>query len=147
MTFGALAFPAPREFHLGTEAICRDGEVSQQREGAPQRRSTDASRLTFPLQLVLIICGGITATTGAYWLANFQVRTEMSGIRSDMRDIKTTMDGLRSFQASQIDTLRLENDDLKHKEALDAVRIEETRVIVAEIKGFMTAAGMKGIVK
>lgn len=111
------------------------------------RRATDASRLTFPLKLVLIIGGGIVATTGAYWLSNFQVRNEMSAIRSDMRDIKTTMEGLKSFQASQIESLQRENEDLKRKEALDAVRLEETRVLVAEIKGFMDGRGFKELSK
>jgi hypothetical protein len=53
------------------------------------RRATDASRLTFPLQLVIIIVGGVfsltVAMTGAFWVAN-------SSIRSDVRDILTRMD-------------------------------------------------------
>lgn len=106
------------------------------------RRSTDASRLTFPLQLVLIIAGGITATTGAYYIANFQVRNEMSAVRSDMRDVKTSMEGLIKYQAAQLDSLKTESEEIKRKEALDAVRIDELRVVVAEIKGLMTARGV-----
>lgn len=142
----AIAFPDSREFHLGAEAICRHDEVTSQRDDQ-NRRSTDASKLTFPLQLVLIIGGGIVATTGAYWVSNFQVRNEMTGMRSDVRDIKTTMEGMIKYQASQIEALQRKSDDLERKEALDAVRVEETRVIVAEIKGFMTATGMKGTPK
>lgn len=142
MTLHAFAFPDLRDAHLERGAICRYGEVTSSRD-EQNRRSTDASKLTFPLQLVLIIGGGIAATTGAYWLSNFQVRNEMTGMRSDMRDIKTTMDGMIKYQASQIEALQHKSEDLERKEALDAVRVEETRVIVAEIKGFMTATGMK----
>lgn len=83
MTAHAVAFPELREFHLGTEAICRDGEVSPARD-EQQRRATDASRLTFPLQLVIVIIGGILATTGAFWVST-------SALRSDVRDILTRM--------------------------------------------------------
>ena len=127
---------APRDFG-------HDGQVSAVRTEDLNRRSTDASKLTFPLQLVLLIGGAIIATTGAYWLANFQVRSEMAATRSDMRDLKTTLDGFVKYQGAQMDAFQREQEDLKRKEALDAVRIEETRVIVAEIKGFMTATGMK----
>ena len=45
------------------------------------RRSTDASKLTFPLQLVIVIIGGIVATTGAFWVATAQLRTDMAVVR------------------------------------------------------------------
>ena len=46
-------------------------------------------------------------------------------------------------QAQEIKALAEKNETLQHQIALDAVRIDETRVIIAEIKGFMTATGMK----
>ncbi len=94
----------------------------------PQRRSTDAAKLTFPLQLVIVIIGGIVATTGAFWVST-------SAMRSDLRDIKTTMDNITRYQGSQI-------DKLTRDEALDAVRIAEDRVIIAEIKGYLAGSGL-----
>lgn len=45
----------------------------------------DASKLTFPLQIVIVIIGGIIATTGAFWVST-------SALRSDVRDILTRME-------------------------------------------------------
>jgi hypothetical protein len=59
--------------------IRHDGEVTPARD--EHRRSTDASKLTFPLQLVLVIIGGIVATTGAFWVATSQLRTDMAVVR------------------------------------------------------------------
>ena len=50
------------------------------------RRATDASKLTFPLQLVLVIIGGIIATTGAFWVATSQLRTDMAIVRQAQID-------------------------------------------------------------
>ena len=87
----ALAFPASREIHDGSEAICRHGEVTPRREEdsgsiavAAARRATDVTKLTFPLQMVIVIIGGIVATTGAFWIST-------SSLRSDVRDILTRM--------------------------------------------------------
>jgi hypothetical protein len=40
-------------------------------------------------------------------------------------------------------TLNVRITALEHQVALDAVRIDEMRVIIAEIKGFMNGSGMK----
>jgi len=123
------------------EGLWSDDKVTPDRDSS--RRSTDASRLTFPLQLVVIIVSSVMAASGAVWAQNVYQRQEMLGLRSDVRDIKTTMEALKTYQGSQIETLQKAHDDLVRKEALDAVRIEETRVIIAEIKGFMTGTGVK----
>ena len=110
-------------------------------------RVTDAAHITFPIQFVIVIAGVIVATSGAYWLANYQIRSDMQAIRSDMRDIKTTMDDLTRYQSAQIDAVRRDYEDLRREQALQKIRLEETRNTLAELKGFLTASGIKGAVK
>lgn len=123
----------PRDFGQHDKVTSRGEEQN--------RRSTDASRLTFPLQLVLIIVAGIVSVTGAFWVAN-------SSLRSDMRDIKTSLDNAIQSQNLQLNDMRAQIEDGRRKEAMDAVRIEEMRSGMSEIKGFLTGAGiLKGSVK
>jgi hypothetical protein len=56
----------------------------------PNRRSTDASKLTFPLQLVVLIVA--TAIT---------IYTTTAGIRSDLRDIGTRLELSRDIAKAQ----------------------------------------------
>ena len=100
---------AARDAHIEREGFWAHGEVTPQREDQT-RRATDASRLTFPLQMVIVIVGGILATVGSFWIAT-------SSLRSDVRDILTRME----FQANRdIDWRRLQEERVKDlKEALD----------------------------
>ncbi len=81
----------------------------------------DASRLSFPLMLMLIIGSTVAGIVGTY--------SALSG-RIDIQN------QLIKEQGEKIEAM-------KHQAALYEVRVDETRVIVAEIKGFMTATGMK----
>ncbi len=55
------------------------------------RRATDASGLTFPLPLVILIVCGFLCMGGTFWIAT-------SAVRSDVRDIGTRMDVQREVQ-------------------------------------------------
>lgn len=57
---------------------------------AKESRSPDASKLSFPLQLVI----GIVAAFGAMWASTY-------GLRSDVRDILTRMEGQAAIAAEQ----------------------------------------------
>jgi len=50
------------------------------------RRATDASKLTFPLQLVILIVAGIIGTSGAFWVATSALRTDIAVIRQSQTD-------------------------------------------------------------
>lgn len=104
-----MTFPltAPRNLHVGDEAICRDEEVTPARD-------VNASRLSFPLTLVLIIGSTVAGIVGTYETLSARIAVQ------DQRIVS-----------------------LERQTALDAIRLDETRVIIAEIKGFMTATGMK----
>jgi hypothetical protein len=75
----AERFYASPDAGISERDIRHDGEVTPAR--AESRRATDASKLTFPLQLVFVIITGIIATTGAFWVATSQLRTDMAVVR------------------------------------------------------------------
>jgi hypothetical protein len=57
---------------------------------AAARRSTDVSKLTFPLQVVLMLIGTVIATTlsvtGAFWITTSTIRTDIAVIRQGQTD-------------------------------------------------------------
>lgn len=54
------------------------------------RRSADVSKLTFPLQMVIMLCGAVVATTlsvtGAFWITTSTIRTDIAVIRQGQAD-------------------------------------------------------------
>ncbi len=77
----------------------------------------DASKLTFPLQLVIIIVSGVVATVGAFWVAT-------STLRSDVRDILTRME---LASRSESDRLKLQDERIAdQKAALDEEKRQRT---------------------
>lgn len=54
------------------------------------RRSADVSRLTFPLQMVIMLVGAVIATTlsvtGAFWITTSTIRTDIAVIRQGQTD-------------------------------------------------------------
>lgn len=96
------------------EGLWSRGLLSPSRE--ENRRSTDASKLTFPLQLVIIIFGGVFATTGAFWVST-------SAMRSDVRDILTRMEM----------SSRLDSEKSKAQEVRDTTLHEQINALGAQI--------------
>lgn len=133
--------------HSGARGFGRHGILTKrmdERRSGEDRRTTDASRLTFPIQMVLLIGASVASATGAVWTMNMTQRAAMLSMASDVRDIKTTMDGLTRYQGSQIDTLRRDYDTMLREQALQRVRLEETRNSLAKIEGLLTnVAGIK----
>jgi len=109
------------------------------------RRTTDVTRLSFPFQVVIGICCAVLAGASAYWAGTSAGRSELAAVRSDVRDIKTSLDGVTKQQGIEIEQLRRDYDGLKAQQELQRVRFEETRNTLAEIRGFMS--GMKGAPK
>ena len=81
----AAILHAPRDLHIGDEGFWAHGEVTPSREDTG-RRATDASKLTFPLQLVILIVAGIIGTSGAFWVATSALRTDIAVIRQSQTD-------------------------------------------------------------
>lgn len=65
-------------------------KLKAERHPMPERRSTDASKLTFPLQLVVLIVATVVT-----------IFTSTAGIRSDLRDIGTRLELSRDVAKAQ----------------------------------------------
>lgn len=122
-----LQLTAPRDAHIEREGLWSHDHVTPQ--GGTTRTSgsgwLDASRLSFPLMLVLIIGSTTAGIVGTYYSLSAQL----------------------AVQNQELKSLIEKNENLQRQIALDAIRIDETRVVLAEIKGFMTATGMKEVKK
>lgn len=76
----SIVATAPRDAHIGREGFWAHDDVTPAREDQ-NRRSTDVSRLTFPIQMVILIISGVIAVYGATRAAT-----------SDIRDMHTMME-------------------------------------------------------
>lgn len=123
MTDAALVFPIHETSTSDARDVSHHEQVTPQTGGS--RSGLDATRLSFPLMLVLIIGSTIAGIVGTY----------------------SALSGRLDVQNQEIKTLIEKNEVFQRQLALDAVRLDETRVVVAEIKGFMTATGMKEVKK
>lgn len=120
-------------------------EVPVFSDRADERRGVLASYGDVTPQLTkssVTIRDGIVAAVAIASMWGMQVATQY-GLKSDVRDLLTKLEAYQRSQENTNSSVQREIDDLARKEALDGVRLEETRVIIAEIKGFMTASGMK----
>ena len=99
-----------------------------------ERRNNDASKLSFPLQLVIMIIGTVIA-----------VYASQASVRSDIRDILTRMDLGRDTQKAQataqeerINSLRVSMDAtaISMKGSIDAIsrRQELQQLQIGELK-------------
>ena len=95
----------------------------------------DASKLTFPLQLVIIIVGGVVATVGGFWVAT-------STMRSDLRDIKTTMESYQQQQRQELGTLQTQINEWRTETKLNRERDSDRMKEIAELKGLLTGLGI-----
>lgn len=87
MTADALAFPP---FHETSTSDARDvshhEQVTPVRDSQSRDRSTDASRLTFPLQLVIIIVGMFVSVFGGVWTATSGINSKIDIIQQQLLD-------------------------------------------------------------
>jgi hypothetical protein len=114
----AERFYASPDAGISERDIRHDGEVTPARD-------VNASRLSFPLTLVLIIGSTVAGIVGTYEALSARL----------------------AVQEQQIQALTDKNEVLIRRAALYEVRVDETRVIIAEIKGFMAATGMQELKK
>lgn len=89
-----------------------DDTVTPPREA----RSTDASKLSFPLQLVIGIVSGA-----------LMLYVALSGLRSDVRDISTRMEAREKLQDERSATIRSDLDYLKGRDTLRDLQIQELK--------------------
>jgi hypothetical protein len=87
-------------------------DVTTSREG----RSTDAARLTFPLQLVMVIIGSILSAAISGWAFSSGIKQSQFDMQSDMRELRTRME-----MQLQIDTARNESRTIEIKAQSDSI--------------------------
>lgn len=96
-------------------------------------RSTDATRLKFPLELVIIIVSAALSAAGGMWAVSY-------GLRSDVRDILTRMQAqeqIESEKAKLLDerfqTLRETVQDMKRRVELQQYEVQRLNETIARI--------------
>jgi hypothetical protein len=103
----------------------REGGAAVEDDLTPIRegRSTDASKLSFPLQLVI----GIVSGTLMLYVA-------LSGLRSDVRDISTRMEAREKLQDERSTSLKADLDFLKGRDTLRDLQIQELKEQITLLK-------------
>lgn len=100
----------------------------------PRRRSTDASRLTFPLGLLLVIVGGIVTTLGGMYAITYNIRSDVSTIRQWIDDQKSIDDSRNRLLEERFKTLTDAQQDLKRRMELQQYEVQRLNEAIAAIK-------------
>lgn len=85
----------------------------------------DANKINFPLQLVLTIGGLIVAVMIGYFTGQAQWKSEMAGLRSDVRDGFTMLQGDRKADEIRMDVIRRDLDETMREIKLLKVQQQE----------------------
>lgn len=78
------------DFRRVTDTAIED-TVSPPRDATNASKPIDASRLSFSMQMLIMVVGVVSAAYGAAWQAQSGLRDSMAVLQSDMRDIRTQM--------------------------------------------------------
>ena len=81
-------------------------------------KTTDAAKLTFPLQMVLMIIGVVVSSYMAAWSAQSSQREAMAALASDIRDIRTQLDGQKENLDLKLANIKLEVQNSELRKAL-----------------------------
>jgi len=95
------------------------------------RRSTDASKLSFPLQLVVAIVAAILSAASVVWVNQSGIKESQASIQSDIRNLITKMEEREKVIAAEAKTrdVSINSEYVQQKnriEALDA-KIDEVK--------------------
>ena len=109
-----MPVPTALSFRREGDAAVGDAALSPPRD----EKTTDASKLTFPLQMVLMIIGVVVSSYMAAWSAQSSQREAMAALASDIRDIRTQLDGQKENLDLKLANLRLEVQNSELRKAL-----------------------------
>ncbi len=102
------------------------------------RRSDDLSKFKLTLRDVLLLLIGCAGMFGAQVARDF-------GMRSDMRNLLTTFDLAVAAQNKTNTEIQRQIDQWRQMTNLNAVNISNIEREVAELKGILMGAGIKGV--
>ena len=89
----------------------------------PTPKSTDASKLSFPLQIVVLI----VSVSATIWASQYS-------LRSDVRDILTRMEAQGKLQDERMDTMRETILDLKRRVEMQEFAVRAVQATVDKIQ-------------
>ena len=95
----------------------------------------DANKVSFPLQLVLTLGGMLLALVIGYFTGQAQWSKEMSGLRSDVRDGFTMLQGDRKADSIRMDVIRRDLDDTMRENKLQNIKIQEDHDAIILLRG------------
>lgn len=96
-------------------------------------KGNDATRLTFPLQLVIVIVGGVLGTTGAFWVSTAQMRSDVRDLLTRQQDQARVEELQQKLQEERNSQLHDAIQEIKAALKLEEIRNQEMRVTVAGI--------------
>mgnify|MGYP001590214749 CR=1 FL=1 len=117
-------------------AAGRRGVLAKNDPVTPQRDPlVDATSVGFPLQLVLTIAGLLVAVMIGYFTGQSQWKSEMAGLRSDVRDGFTMILGDRKADGIRMDVIRRDLDEAMRLNKLQDIKIAEDHDALILLKG------------
>lgn len=90
-----------------------------------QQEAPDASRLSFPLQLVIFLVTTVLSVAGSQWATTYS-------LRSDVRDILTRQAAQAQLDEERAGNVRDAIGDLKRQQTLQAYEIQEIKLSLAQ---------------
>lgn len=100
----------------------------------------DAARMRLSLRDVLLLLVGCAGMYGA------QVARD-SGLRSDIRNLQTSFEAAITQQTTATSSLQRQIDEWRAETKLNRVNLDNTDRVLAELKGLLIGAGIKGVQK
>lgn len=114
--------------------------LAEVRPIVPERRVDDVSKSRLTVRDVILLLAGSLAMYGA------QIGVQW-GMRSDIRDLRTAFDGYVRQQTSTNEILQRQIDEWRSETRLNRVNIENNDKALAELRGMLVGAGVKGVQK
>lgn len=90
-----------------------------------QQQEPDASRLSFPLQLVILLVTTVLSVAGSQWATTYN-------LRSDVRDILTRQESQAKLDEERAGNVRDAIGELKRQQAMQAFEIQEIKLSLAQ---------------
>lgn len=106
-------------------AAGRRGVLASSDPVTPKESLVDANSVSFPLQLVLTIGGLVVAAMIGYFSGQAQWKSEMAGLRSDVRDGFSMIAGDRKADGVKIDVIRRDLDEAMKDIKLQKIQQQE----------------------
>lgn len=117
--------------HRGSEAFWRHARAVTHSD----ETLVDANKVGVPVQLALTLGGLLVALVVGYYTGQAQWSKEMAGLRSDVRDGFTMLQGAREVDSIRIDVIRRDLDEAMRQLKLQGIKIGEDHDDLIVMKG------------